>query len=79
MFLFGITVNVVTSLGLRILLTDLQPAASRAADARRAAARLHREDAFINQDRDMRFEHQLRADQAAGHPRRATGYDTSTQ
>ena len=79
LFLFGITVNVVTSLGLRILLTDLQPAASRAADARRAAARLHRDDAFINQDRDTRLQHQLRADHAAEHPRRATGRDISTK
>jgi hypothetical protein len=79
LFLFGITVSVVTSLGLHILLADLQPAASRAAEARRTVARLHREDAFINQDRDTRLEHQLRADHAAKHPRRATGHDISTQ
>src|SRR6185312_12231867 len=67
LFLFRITVGVVTSLGLRILLADLQPAASRAAEARRAVARLHREEAFVNRDRDTR------------HPRRATGHDISTQ
>ena len=55
----------VTSLGLRILLADLQPAASRAAEARRAVARLHREEAFVNRDRDTRLAHQLRADATA--------------
>ena len=78
LFLFRITVGVVTSLGLRILLADLQPAASRAAEARRAVARLHREEAFVNRDRDTRLAHQLRAD-ATGHPRRTTGHDTPTQ
>ena len=78
LFLFRITVGVVTSLGLRILLADLQPAASRAAEARRAVARLHREEAFVNRDRDTRLAHQLRAD-ATGHPRRTTGHDISTQ
>ena len=78
LFLFRITVGVVTSLGLRILLADLQPAASRAAEARRAVARLHREEAFVNRDRDTRLAHQLRAD-ATRHPRRATGHDTPTQ
>jgi hypothetical protein len=64
LFLFGIAVGAVTSLGLHLLLTDLRPAASRAADARRAIARRHHETAFINQDRDTRLEHQLRADTA---------------
>ena len=78
LFLFGITVGAVTSLGLRILPADLQPAASGAADARGSIARSHREEAFVNRDRDTRLAHQLRAD-ATGHPRRATGYDTPTQ
>jgi hypothetical protein len=60
LFLFGIAVGAVVSLGLWLL--HPRPAASRAADARRAAARLHREMAFINRDRDTRLEHQLRAD-----------------
>ena len=78
-FLFRIAVSVVTSLGLRVLLTDLQPAASRAADTRRAAARLRRDSAFINQDRDTRLEHQQRADRATGQLRRPTGHDAPTQ
>jgi hypothetical protein len=76
LFPFGITVSVVTSLGLRLLLTGAQPAASRAAEARRAVARVHREIAFINQDRDTRLEHQQRADGTTGHRRHATGHDT---
>ena len=79
LFLFGIAVSVVTSLGLRELLTGLQPAASRAADFRRAAARLHRETAFINRGRDTRLEHQQRADRATRHLRRPTRHDTPTQ
>jgi hypothetical protein len=78
LFLFGILVSVVTSLGLRILLTDLQPAASRAAQARRAIADFHRKIAFVDQDHDTKLEHQLRADRAPGHRRRATGHDTNT-
>ncbi|OBC06244.1 hypothetical protein A5784_10125 [Mycobacterium sp. 852013-50091_SCH5140682] len=66
LFLFGIAVGAVTSLGLRLLLTDLRPAASRAADARRAIARIHRQAAFINRDHDTRLEHQARADRATG-------------
>jgi hypothetical protein len=64
MFLFGISVGAVASLALRLLLTLPRPAASRAADARRADARLHREMAFIKGDRDTRLEHQERADSA---------------
>jgi hypothetical protein len=79
LFLFGIAVGAVTSLALRLLLTGAQPAASRAADARRAAARLHRDMAFINQDRDTRLEHQQRADRATGYPRRPTGHHAPTQ
>ena len=64
LFLFGIAVGAVTSLPLRLLLTNLWPSASRAADARRAVARRDHETAFINQDRDTKLEHQQRADTA---------------
>jgi hypothetical protein len=66
-FLFGIVVGAVASLALRLLLTVPRPAASRAADARRTDARLHREMAFINGDRDNRLEHQEQADSARAH------------
>jgi hypothetical protein len=68
LFLFGIAVSAVTSLGLHLLVTDLQPAASRAADARRTIARLHRKLAFVVQDHDNRFDHQQRADRAIRRP-----------
>ena len=76
-FLFGIAVGAVVSLGLCVLLP--RPTASRAADARRAAARFHREVAFTNRDRDTRLEHQLRADRAMAHPHHRTGHDTPAQ
>jgi uncharacterized membrane protein len=50
LFLFGIAVGAVASLGLCLLLAGAQRTASRAADDRRRAARLHRETAFINRD-----------------------------
>jgi len=56
------SVGAVTSLGLRLLRTDLWPAASRAADARRAVARHLRKMAFIDRDHDNRLDHQARAD-----------------
>jgi hypothetical protein len=43
LFLFGIAVGAVASLGLCLLVTGTRPVASREADARRAAACLHRE------------------------------------
>jgi hypothetical protein len=79
LFLFRIAVGAVTSLGLRLLRTDLWPAASRAADARRAVARRHRETAFLNQDHDNRLDHQARADTATGHRSRWTRNDLPTQ
>jgi hypothetical protein len=79
LFLFGIAVGAVTSLGLRLLLRDLRPAASRAADARRAVTRIHRQAAFINQDHDTRLEHQARADWAPCQWSRRTGSDLPTQ
>jgi hypothetical protein len=75
LFLFGIAVSAVTSLGLRLLLTGALPAASRAADARRTTARRHRHTAFINRDRDTRLEHQLRADRATARRRRPNGHN----
>jgi hypothetical protein len=61
-FLFGIAVGAVASLAMWLLLTLRRPAASRAADSRRADARLRRDMAFINGDRDTRLQHQERAD-----------------
>jgi hypothetical protein len=52
LFLLGIAVGAVASLGVCLLLMGAQHTASRAADARRAAARRRRETAFINRDRD---------------------------
>jgi hypothetical protein len=71
-FLFGIAVSAVTSLGLHVLVTDLQPAASRAADARRTIARLRRKVAFGIQDHDNRLDHQQRTDRMIRR-RRPTG------
>ena len=73
LFPFGIAVGAVTSLGLLLLLTDLRPAASRAADARRAAARIHRQAAFMDQNHDTKLEHQARADRTTGRRPRPTG------
>ena len=64
LFLLRIVVGVVASLGFSGLFVGARRSASRAADARRAAARLRREVAFINRDRDTRLEHQQRADAA---------------
>ncbi|MGX9789699.1 hypothetical protein [Mycobacterium sp. MMS18-G62] len=80
LFLFGIAVGAVASLGLFLLLTGAQRSASRAADAQRAAARLRREMAFINRDHETRSEHQERADRAVGHPRsRATAHHAARE
>ncbi len=54
------------SLGLGLLLAGKRPAASRAADRRRTAARVHGQTTFINRERDTRLEHQKRADSATG-------------
>ena len=62
LFLLRIVVGVVASLGVTGLFVGAQRSASRAADARRAAARFRRERAFVNRDRDTRLEHQQRAD-----------------
>jgi hypothetical protein len=78
LFLFGIAVGAVASLGVCLLLIGARRTASRAADARRAAARRRREMAFINRDRDTRLEHQDRAD-SAGHGRRTTKAHADTE
>jgi len=62
-----------TSLGLRLLSALPWPAASRAADTRRADARVHREATFRDEGRDTRLEHQQRADSAATRSARAKG------
>ena len=68
LFLLRIVVGVVASLGFSGLFVGARRSASRAADARRAAARLRREMAFTNRDRDTRLEHQQRADAAPTAP-----------
>jgi hypothetical protein len=64
LFLLRIVVGVVAPLGLSGLTVGARRSASRAADARRAAARFRRETAFLNRDRDTRLQHQQRADTA---------------
>jgi hypothetical protein len=64
LFLLRIVVGVVASLGLTELFVGPRRSASRAADARRAAARFRRKMAFIDRDRDTRLEHQQRTDKA---------------
>lgn len=57
LFLLRIVVGVVAS-----LFVGAHRSASRAADARRTAARFRRQRAFVNRDRDTRLEHQQRSD-----------------
>jgi hypothetical protein len=72
LFLLGIVIGAVASLGLSLLLVGARRTASRAADARRAIARFQREMAFINRDRDdARLDHQQRADGALVPPAQA--------
>jgi hypothetical protein len=78
LFLLGIAVGAVVSLGVFLLLIGARRTASRAADARREAARRRREMAFINRDGDTRLEHQERAD-SAGDRRRTTKTDAATE
>jgi len=63
-FLFGITVGAVASLGLAMLVMAALRTANRAHDGRRTVAHFQREMAFINRDHDSRLEHQQRADSA---------------
>ena len=60
LFLLRIVIGVVVS-----LFFGAHRSASRAAEARRAAARFRRQRAFVNRDRDTRLEHQRRADATA--------------
>ncbi len=61
-FLLRIVIGVVASLFL-----GAHRSASRAAGARRAAARFRRQRAFVNRDRDTRLEHQQRSDGSGAH------------
>ena len=79
LFLFGIAVSAVTSLGLRPLLIGTLPSASRAAEARRTSARRRHHTAFVNRDRDTRLEHQQRADRATTRGRRPSGRSKPTR
>jgi hypothetical protein len=68
LFLLGIVVGAVASLGLGVLLTGARRTAIRGRDARREVTRCQREMAFINRDRDTRLEHQQRADRPTEPP-----------
>ncbi len=57
LFLLRIVIGVVAS-----LFVGAHRSASRAAEARRTAARFRRQRAFVNRDRDTRLEHQQRSD-----------------
>jgi hypothetical protein len=61
LFLFGIAVGAVASLGLIMPATGVRRTNNRAHDSR--SRPLLREMAFINRDRDTRLEHQQRVDQ----------------
>ncbi len=65
LFLLRIVIGVVAS-----LFVDAHRSASRAAEARRTAARFRRQRAFVNRDRDTRLEHQQRSDTRNGLQRR---------
>jgi hypothetical protein len=64
LFLFGIVVGAVASLRPSVLLAGARRSGVRGSHARRAAARLQREMAFINRARDTRLEHQQHVDTA---------------
>ena len=57
-----IETGAMATLGFGLLWGRAHPAASRAADDRRAATRHHHDEAFVDRDRDTKLEHQLRAD-----------------
>jgi hypothetical protein len=65
LFLFGIVVGAVALLGLSVLLAGARRTASRGRDARHEVARVEREMAFVNRDRDTRLEPQQPADTAS--------------
>ena len=57
-----IETGAVACLGLGLLLRRARPAASRAADGRRAVTDVHHQTAFTDLNRDTKLEHQQRAD-----------------
>ena len=57
LFLFGIVVGAVATLGLSVLLAGARRTAGRGQDTRHQLKRSQRETAFLNQDRDQRLEH----------------------
>jgi hypothetical protein len=65
LFLFGIVVGAVATLGLSVLLAGARRTAGRGRDTRHQLARSQRETAFLNQERVQRLEHQ-QADTASG-------------
>lgn len=62
LFLFGIVVSAVALLGLSVLLAGARRNAGRGRDARREVARVQRQMADVDRDRDTRLEHQQRVD-----------------
>jgi len=58
LFLFGIVIGALAMLGLCVLLAGAQRTAGRGRDTRQELKRSQRETAFLNQERDRRFEHQ---------------------
>jgi hypothetical protein len=58
LFLFGIVVGAVAILGLSALLAGARRTAGRGRDSRHELKRSQRETAFLNQEREQRFEHQ---------------------
>lgn len=58
LFLFGIVVGLIAMLGLSVLLAGARRTAGRGRDARNQLARSQRETAFLNHERDERFEQQ---------------------
>ena len=62
LFLFGIVIGAVGMLGLSVLLAGARRTAGRGRDARHEVARVQRQMAYMDRDRDARLEHQQRAD-----------------
>jgi len=66
LFLCGIVVGAVATLGLSVLLAGARRTAGRGRDTRHQLARSQRETAFLNQERDQRIEHSQQAGAASG-------------
>ena len=58
LFLFGIVVGAVALLGLSVLLAGARRTAGRGRDARHEVARVQRQMAYMDRDRDAPLEHQ---------------------